>query len=167
MNTLYVQTVELQQHIDALLREYPELLDDEELRLDSLVGETDLTNILALVVERILDAEAMEEAIKTRVASLNERKSRFQRQGAALRSLVLRIMERAELSRLPLTEATLSVRAGQIGVKILDDELVPESFMRIKKEPDKTAILDALKAGKIVSGASLSNGTPSLTIRTK
>ena len=166
MNT-FIKARELEQHIDLLMREHPELADDEELRLDVLEGETSLDEVLTGVVGRCMEAESMASAIKLRIDSLNERKSRFSRQRDFWRSLILRIMQTAELQKLPLPEATLSVTKGRLTVIVDDEEELPLKFQNIKVTANKKLILDELKAGGSVEGCSLSNGPPTLTIRTK
>ena len=64
---------------------------------------------------------------------------------------------------LPL--GTVSLRAKPASVLILDESAIPDKYMRIKKEPDKTAIKAALESKEEVSGALLSNGGIGLTVR--
>jgi len=167
MSDLYFSSRELMQCIDQLLLEFPELSDDDELRLDTLEGATSLDEILAQVVDKAMQAKALAEAVKSRIADLNERRSRFLRQEQSMRNLVLRIMDRADITKVMLTEATLSVRAAQPKAIITDALVIPDQFMRLKKEPDMKPILDALKGGQHIEGAVLSNGSASLTIRIK
>lgn len=49
-------------------------------------------------------------------------------------------------------------------VEIMDADAIPDAFCKIVKEPSKTAIKEALKAGKTVPGAALTKGT-SMVIR--
>jgi hypothetical protein len=44
---------------------------------------------------------------------------------------------------------------------------LPEEYWRIKKEPDKIRIKDALVAAAVVPGAELSNSPDTLAIRIK
>jgi phage host-nuclease inhibitor protein Gam len=69
--------------------------------------------------------------------------------------------------KLSLTVATITMSEGREKAIISDENMLPDAYMRIKKEPDKTAILDALKAGQAVPGAVLSNGGRTLTVRQK
>ena len=56
--------------------------------------------------------------------------------------------------------------AGKPAVGTVDLDALPEQLIRTKREPDKAALLKALRVGP-VPGASLSNAKPSLTIRRK
>ena len=69
-------------------------------------------------------------------------------------------MNTAELKRAELPEATLSVRSGQPKVLIINEQEIPDEYMRIKKEPDKTRIKAALSGNQNVPGAALSNVEP-------
>ena len=48
-----------------------------------------------------------------------------------------------------------------------DAAAVPDDFVRIRREPDKTAIGAALASGADVPGATMANGMPQLRILTK
>ena len=81
------------------------------------------------------------------------------------RTLIFRLMQASGINRHRTTEGNLSVGNAPEKVIITDESAIPDEFMRTTKEPNKTAIKDALKAGNDVSGATMSNGGLSLTIR--
>ncbi len=61
---------------------------------------------------------------------------------------------------------TASTSNGRQSVAITDDAAIPAEFMRQPEpQPDKAAILAAMKEGRNVPGAVLRNGAPTLTIR--
>ena len=64
-------------------------------------------------------------------------------------------------------EFTVSLSPGRPGVVITDPEAIPGAFMRVRREPDKTAIGAAIASGADIPGAEMRNGLPTLTIRTK
>ena len=168
MNNTFIKAQELQYHLEAVLREHPELLEDDELKLDLIEGEG-FNEVLTGVVERISEAKSMVDAISLRLKSLNERKTRFSRQREFWRAVALRLMQSVELDKIQLTEATVSVTKGRLVVVVtVDPKDLPEEFQRVKIEADKKVLLEALKNGVDVGGgAALSNGPPTLTIRTK
>ena len=49
-------------------------------------------------------------------------------------------------------------------IEIFDEAAIPEEYLRIKKEPDKTAITDAIKKGTVVPGAKVQT-SQSVTIK--
>ena len=72
---------ELRRQVEALIRDYPELEEDEVLRADMLDAETDLKGALALLVKTTSNNKLMIEAISHRLAELTARKARFARRG--------------------------------------------------------------------------------------
>ncbi len=61
---------------------------------------------------------------------------------------------------------TASTSNGRQSVAITDDAAIPAEYLRQPPpQPDKAAILAALKEGRAVPGAVLRNGAPVLTIR--
>jgi hypothetical protein len=161
--TLEVDAV--RRHIAALLAEYPELADDEQLRLDTIEGSTNATAILERLVAGIREAETMKAAMKDRIEAMQNRKYAFERRADGFRQLAQRIMEAAKLRNLVLPEATLSIRPTPPSVRILDEAQIPEAFWRVKREPKLVAIKAAFMDGQPVPGAALTNGGETINVR--
>lgn len=157
----------IQQQIAGLLIEYPELAEDDILRADMIEGETQAIEFLAEIVRRIEDTASLRDGVSERIRELTDRKSRFERRVEALRSMAFKVMNTADLQKVELPTATLSIRNGAPQVVIHDSTSLPADCLRIKTEPDKTAIKEKLKAGGAVPGAYLSNSEPTLSIRVK
>lgn len=157
------------QQIDALKREYPFIWDDgdEKLLTDCLAAETDINEFLTVLVDRMRDSVAMADAIASRIAELESRRDRYSRREQAMRVLAFKVMEAANLRKVELPEATLSIRAGTPKVIITDEAIIPDLLCRITRSPDKTKIKELLTNGDPVQGAELSNAEPTLAIRTK
>lgn len=152
---------------DALVSDYPELAEDEDLRRDVLEGETNLDAVVTRIVEAISEAEMVAEVISLRVKDMQARKGRHEQKAEVMRRLLLSLMERLELSSFTIPTATVSVRKGQPSLGILEADLIPEGFMRVKVEPDKAAIKEAMRNGVAVPGCILTNGAPSLTLKVR
>lgn len=151
-----------------LVKEYPELIEDEESWLLAIESETDLDAILTRIVRQIEDAKALQDGTAERLSELQERKLRFARRIESLRSLAFKMMDAAGLPSKELPEATLSIRKGQPKLIEGDVNELPDELCKISREPDRAKIKDALKAGRTVPGFfTLSNSPPSLTIRIK
>lgn len=158
----------VRQSIENLKLTHPELLEDNEAWLATLESETSFEELLTSVVRRIEDTKALVIGTKDRFEELKARKDRFEYRVEALRHLLFKMMQTAELAKLELPEATLSLRAGQqqlIGEA--DPASLPDSLCKISRDLNRTAIKDALKTGQTVPGFELSNSPPSLTIRIK
>ena len=159
---------QIRRDIESLLREYPDLADDEELRLDMLEGITDMREALDILVAQAQETGTLCEALRDRMADLRSRRERLEHRIDVLRGVMLKIMQSADLKKIELAEATLTQRgqAPQVVGNITPDEL-PDNLCRIKREPNVTKIREALLRGDLVPGMYLSNSPPTLMIRTK
>lgn len=165
MNNSLLDVQMLERELGNLLTAYPELKDDSELRTDMIEGSTAAFDVLDRIVAQAQDAGAVVIGIKMIIDGLSSRKASAERRQEAMRSLALRIMQAAELQKVTLARATLSVRTGVPGVQLVDEAVIPDAFWKVTRTPDKAAIKEALKAGDDVPGAVLGNAAPGLTIR--
>ena len=155
----------LEHEIQALIAAYPELAEDEELRASMVEGSTEAFDVLARCVAHEAEAKAMSTALAARMDDLKIRVSRFEKRREAMRDLIFRVMNAADLRKAELPEATLSIRPGTAKVIVSSEDELPDDYFRVTRSVDKAAIRDALKAGKFVPGAELSNGEDTLSIR--
>lgn len=140
--------------------------DDETIR-DAILAGCCYEEIMQLALAELAERECMAEAIAIRQKELAERKARMVAGADKMREIMADLMNRANVRKVELPEGTLSLGNAQQSLRITDDTALPDKFMRIKKEPDKAAIKDALKNGETIAGAELSNGGQQLTIRRK
>jgi hypothetical protein len=161
-----VNTLRLQ--IEALLREYPELADDEFLRADMLEGETGINDVLTAIHRMIEDSKALREGTQPRINDLIARAQRFQKRMDFGRDLISKILEAASLKKLELPEVTLSLRNNpQQLVGDPNPMMLPDDLVKIARIADRKKIREALVQGQTVEGCSLSNAPPTLMIRIK
>lgn len=141
--------------------------EDDVLIHDMIEGETNLmiaaenAAIQAKIFERIADG------IKETAAGLGERAARFFAKSEAIRSAIARAMDQAGVKTLRCDAVTLTLSDAPPKVMIADPDGLPDEFIRVKREADKTAVKEALKAGKTIPGATLSNGGATLIARWK
>lgn len=149
-----------------LIEADPEI--DETTLLDTLEGATSLHEALGEVVRAALAEEAMADGLKARLGQMKERLDRIETACAKKREVALFVMEEAGIEKVLEPDFTVSVRVAPPGVVIMDESVVPEWFW-IPQDPkiDRRRILDTLKAGTQVLGASLSVPRVCLSIRTK
>lgn len=158
----------IRQQIDNLKLAFPSLVEDDEAWQMSLESETDVNEFLANLVRKIDDTKALVIGTKDRFEELKARKDRFEYRIEALRELASKIMYEAEIAKIELPEATISLRAGtQQLIGDADPASLPDELCKVSRTIDRTAIKGALKAGQTVPGFQLSNSPPSLTIRIK
>lgn len=158
---------QVRQQITALLLECPELAEDEVLRADMIEGETDAKECLRKLERQRQDTLGLIKGLAIVIEDLHARRGRFERREEAMRRLMHKVLDAADLPKMELPEATLSIRKGTPKVIITEQNDIPDYYIRIKKEPDRTLIGAALKAGSSVPGAVLSNAEPHLSIRTR
>lgn len=158
----------IRRQIENLKLAYPNLVGDDESWQMSLESETEINELLTTIVRRIEDTRALSSGTSERLKELAERKLRFEHRIVALRELAFKLMQSAELAKIELPEATLSLRAGaQQLVGEADPKTLPDALCIVSRVLDRTRIKDALKAGQEVPGFELSNSPPSLSIRVK
>lgn len=154
--------------IASLLAAYPELKDDEESLILSLESETDTTALLEQLVRNISETKAMVNGLEGYISDLRGRVDMLDRRVEAWHSLILKIMQTADIKNASLTSATVIVKLGQPKVIVTEHDRIPFEFRRVPPwQPDKDAIARSLKANITVDGCVLSNAEPTLTIRTK
>lgn len=153
--------------VSALLRDILGSDPDEIAFLDTLDGETDAVTIADLLIARMLDDEALTEAISVQIKALSERKERIARRHDAAKASVGALLDAMGVKKLERPRATVSRRAGSMSVRITDEASIPSQLCTVKTiiSPDKAAIRRQIEAGETVPGAELVRGEDGLTVR--
>jgi hypothetical protein len=155
---------QLKIQISMLLDKHPELIDDVDLRADMLEGSTDLHAIMERLLTEERETNELIAVVGNRIENLSARRTMFRSRQTSLRDVMMEILQRANLRKIALPEATVSITRRGPAVQIIDDTLVPDAYCRFKREVSKTAIKDAINAGEEVPGAVLDNGSETLRI---
>lgn len=150
-----------------ILEAYPELSEDESLRADVLDAETDFNRLIDSLVKRKLDAREMAAGAKARKQEVGERQSRFERQEEGYDRLIKGLMQFADMQKVVLPEATVSITKPRTVVEITDLDAIPQGYAKFEKRADKAAIKAALEAGEQIPGAALGLSDDGLMVRTK
>ncbi len=151
--------------VSSLLEVFPQLAEDEELFKDTLEGNTRFHEVMDRLLSEMKDNETLAEATASRIGKLRERQTRLVHRAQFHRALIHRLMERVGLKSLTLPEAKISVVNTPEKVIVTDESAIPDAFCKITREPNKTAIKNALKSGTYISGATLSNGGTTIQVR--
>lgn len=149
-------------HLRDILGEEP----DEQLILDSLEGETDAFELVRKLLDRIEREEGDVSALVQQISDRNERKARFEKRREGFRETIMAIMDCAGIDKLPLPEATLTVRKVAPKPIVTNPDALPDALCRITRKPDMAAIKAAVITDPL-PGVSFDNGGQSLTIRRK
>lgn len=156
------QVAAFAQHLRSLVGE------DDQAFLDTLEGETEAVEAARRVVRWVHEQSAQASACKELAAVYSAREKAFADRITRGRTALLTFMQELGLRSMPLPEGTVIVSAGKPSLNgEADPAALPDDLVRIKREPDKTAIRAALEAGREVPGYALGNAAPTLSIRVK
>ena len=144
----------------------PEL--NEQTLADTVEGLTDLHEILAAIVRAALADEALATGLKGRIAEMQERLERLQERAAKRRQVVKDTMVELDLKKLTAPDFSASIRPGMPALLVIDQAAVPSIYWE-PREPrlDRQGLLAELKQGAEITGVTLSNPEPVLSVRTK
>jgi hypothetical protein len=144
----------------------PEL--DEQTLADTVEGLTDVHEILAAIVRAALADEALATGLKGRIAEMQERLERLQERAAKRRQVVKDTMVELDLKKLTAPDFSASIRPGMPALLVIDEAAVPSIYWE-PREPrlDRQGLLAELKQGAEITGVTLSNPEPVLSVRTK
>jgi hypothetical protein len=127
--------------------------------LEALGGE--LEDKAVNVAKFLRNMEAAADAIKAAEADMAKRRKALENRVQWLKSYIKGNMEACGISQIECPYFKLSIQKNPSAVNIFDENAVPAQFKKqvISWKIDKTAIKDAIKAGSVVPGAELNNGT--------
>jgi hypothetical protein len=141
---------------------------DEQTLTDTVEGLTDVHEILAAIVRAALADEALATGLKGRIAEMQERLERLQERAGKRRQIVKDTMVELDLKRLTAPDFSASIRPGMPALLVIDEAAVPSIYWE-PREPrlDRQGLLAELKQGAEITGVTLSNPEPVLSVRTK
>jgi hypothetical protein len=152
--------------LERLRQDFPDA--DEETLADTASGETNLVDMLGVVVRSMLDDKAVCAALRERLSDMQARLGRLDDRAEKKRALVIEVMERAGLKKLAEPDFTASLRAGRPPIVLIDEGAVPNEYWRPQPAKlDKQGLYSALRDGRDIPGAVLGNAEPSISVRTR
>lgn len=145
----------------------PGMEDDWQLYQDCLDGESgDAMHIVERIIEASIEADTMADAAKLRKLDIAERQARFEKRRDTLRGVAQSVLEALNLRRLERPTYTASLRTMPAPL-IVDEQMLPEQWFRVKREPLRAEIRKELASGGEIDGALLGNASTGISIRTK
>lgn len=142
--------------------------DDDELLIDTIEGGTQLFEIFDKLLRRMAETRALIIGAEAVEGELFERRKRFEKRHDSDRALIEQAMMIAELDKVERPAGTLSLARRGPSLQLITEADIPAEFWKVgDPKLDRKALLAALKDGREVSGACLSNAAPSLTVRVK
>lgn len=160
--------LEIQMAAARIIREQVVALagDDPDFIRDAIEGETSINEIIAALAEADGEDDAILEGIAAYQKKLAERKSRIESRKDVRRALIGSAMELAELKKLETPAGTISLKAVPPKAIITDESQIPSDYFETPPPKlNKTAVAAALKDGRDIPGATLSNGSTTIAIR--
>jgi hypothetical protein len=138
-----------------LLAQEGEDVSDALLQLD---GEVSSKAEAVIYVLRNIDSEA--DAYAAEIKRLTDRKRVADNNAARIKDYLRRTMEGAGIERIKAGTFSVTLSAGPERIEIDNESLVPEEFVRVKREPSKVALLAHYKeTGEVPAGVSITRGT--------
>jgi RNase P/RNase MRP subunit p29 len=142
-------------------------IDDQTLA-DTVEGLTDLHEILGAIVRAALADEALATGLKGRIVEMEDRLARLQDRASKRRQIAKDVMVELDLKKLTAQDFTASIRPGMPALMVIDEAAVPSIYWE-PRDPrlNRQGLLVDLKQGAEITGVTLSNPEPVLSVRTK
>ena len=151
---------------DRIQSEDPQI--DEQTLADTVEGLTDLHEIVAAIIRSALADEALSTGLKTRVAEMQDRLERLQDRASKRRQIAKVVMVELDLKKITAPDFTVSIRPGTPALLVLDEAAVPSIFWQPSAPKlNRQGLLSELKEGAEITGVTLSNPEPVLSVRTR
>jgi hypothetical protein len=165
--------VQIYNTLKERLKEVFDLEDDDEALLDTLDGETGLSDVILKLVRDAKRSEAFAEGMKAIIADNVTRKKRFEARADKLRALAAWAMQEVGLTKVEDAGMSVSQRQGKpslvIGGQCEPGDTTPFTKQKTVYSWDLPALREAVeyRDPEALEIAWLSNAKPVLTIRTK
>ena len=161
---LYELTSKRQELLDLIAA-----MDHEDLELSDAVGDTlealdeAIQDKAEAVASFIFSLQADSAALKQEEQRLAERRRLNDAKVERMKTYLADMLEDADIDRIKGLKYTIGFRKSE-KVQVSDVDALPERFLRVKREPNLTALKEALKAGQAFDGVSLTTNK-NLSIR--
>ena len=151
---------------DRIRAQDPEI--DEQTLADTVEGLTDLHEIVAALLRSALADEALATGLKGRIAEMEDRLARLRDRASKRRQIAKDVMVELDLKKIVAPDFTASIRPGMPALMVIDEAAVPSIYWE-PRDPrlNRQGLIADLKQGAEITGVSLSNPEPVLSVRTK
>ena len=151
---------------DRIRAEDPQI--DEQTLADTVEGLTDLHEIIAAIVRAALADEALATGLKGRIAEMQDRLDRLQDCAAKRRQIAKDVMIELVIKKITAPDFTVSIRPGMPSLFVIDEAAVPSIYWEpVAPRLKRLELLSELKQGSEITGVTLSNPAPVLSVRTR
>lgn len=147
---------------------------DEDTLLCALDSETDVVDLLRLVLRSADESKHFAAAVAARIKSLQERKHRFEAREQSARGLAIEMIDALGLKDRKFIDPEVTAKCGTTKPKISvpDASAVPDALVEIKTVITRELLMDKITAfletaQEPPNWASIVPGNPTITIRIK
>lgn len=141
---------------------------DEDFIRDTLEGETDLPAIVRSLLAGIGEDEAMADGLDAYAKELSSRKERLANRAKLKRTLICTALEIAGRKAIETDVGTVTLSAVKPKAIVTEEADIPAEFFTPQPPKlDRSALSAALREGREVAGATLSNGGSTVRILRK
>jgi hypothetical protein len=144
---------------------------DDQLVADSIEGETNLLEAIEAALDELDERDILMVGLDEKIKAFDARKKMLKDGSERIRAVIEQTMLATNQMSLRLASATLTLAKRAPGLVVTSEADIPARFWVEQERPapklDKKALADALKAKEEVPGATLDNGSLSLTVRRK
>jgi hypothetical protein len=145
--------------------------DDVELVADTIEGETNLVEAIEAALALIDECDVLITGLKAKESEFEARRKMIERRAERVRALIEQAMLATDQTSLKLPTATLSLTKRAPGLIVVNEADIPSQFWIEQERPapklDKKSLTAALREKSDVPGATLDNGSVSLSVRRK
>jgi hypothetical protein len=167
MNDVIHETSRALEAMKVLRSQISDMADgDEDFIRDTLEGETDLEGLVGKLLASIGEDEAHEAGLKAYLDDMKARKDRFGKRADTKRALIANALEIAGQKKVETPFATVTLTAVKPKAIVTEEADIPADYWKPQAPKlDLTALSAALRDGAEIPGATLSNGSITVTIR--
>ena len=141
---------------------------DERTLADTVEGLTDLHEIVTAIIRSALEDEALATGLKGRIGEMEDRLARLQDRASKRRQIAKDVMVELDVKKIQAPDFTVSLRPGTPALMVIDEAAVPSIYWEPRNPKlNRQGLLADLKQGAEITGVSLSNREPVLSVRTK
>ena len=112
--------------------------------------------------------EALATGLKGRIAEMQDRLDRLQDCAAKRRQIAKEVMIELDIKKITAPDFTVSIRPGMPSLLVIDEKAVPSIYWQpVAPKLKRQELLSELKQGSEITGVTLSNPEPVLSVRTR
>jgi len=166
MDQLTFSTIHYKTVKERLRAEDPQI--DEQTLADTVEGLTDLHEILTAIIRAALADQALATGLDSRLAEMQARRERLQDRATKRRQIARDVMVELDLKKLTAADFTASIRPGVPALMVIDETAVPSIYWEPRQPRlNRQKLTSELKDGSAITGVTLSNPEPVLSVRTR